>query len=94
MCIRDSVARTAPGAKLAEWLQSRVDPRRIGEVHRWMYDRFDLTDLLSRHGFTDVEVTSHDRSRIAGWDWYRLDSTPGGEAPRKPDSLFLEAVLG
>lgn len=91
---RARVARTAPGARLAGWLQSRVDPRRIGEVHRWMYDRFDLADLLGRHGFTDIEVMTHDRSRIPGWDVYRLDSTPGGEAPRKPDSLFLEAVLG
>lgn len=92
--LRHRVLTTRAGARLREQLLARRDPRKLGEVHRWMYDRVDLVDLLRRHGFSDAAPTTHDVSRIPGWDGYRLDSTPDGTRPRKPDSLFVEATLG
>ena len=92
--LRGKVLATRAGARLREHLLQRRDPRKLGEVHRWMYDRIDLVDLLRRHGFSDAARTTHEVSRIPGWEGYRLDSTPDGSRPRKPDSLFVEATLG
>jgi len=62
-----------------------------GEVHKWMYDRFSLTELLLEAGFVQPRVCSAGESAIPGFDSYRLDITEQG-AVRKPDSLFIEAV--
>jgi hypothetical protein len=64
--------------------------RRSGEIHKWMYDRYSLTRLLRRAGFSEVTAcTAHD-SRIAGFERYELDVVDG--RVRKPDSLFAEGV--
>jgi predicted SAM-dependent methyltransferase len=68
------------------------DPRRNGEAHKWMYDRVSLQWLLEDAGFVDFRVCRFDESRIPDWDRYRLDHAQSGEGPRKPDSLFVEAV--
>jgi SAM-dependent methyltransferase len=67
-------------------------PRRSGEVHRWMYDRISLRLLLARAGFEHFEVVEFDRSSIPFWETYQLDRATGDRGPRKPDSLFVEAV--
>jgi hypothetical protein len=92
--LRAKVLATRAGQRLRTFLLERHDPRKLGEVHRWMYDRVDLIALLHAHGFGDAAITTHDVSRIPGWTRYRLDSTPDGSKPRKPDSLFVEATLG
>lgn len=92
--LRARVLATPAGRRLRTFLLDRRDPRKLGEVHRWMYDRVDLIALLRAHGFADAAVTTHDVSRIPGWERYRLDSSPDGARPRKPDSLFVEATLG
>lgn len=91
--LRARVLATRPGQRLRTYLLERNDPRKLGEVHRWMYDRVDLVGLLRAHGFSDAAPTTHDVSRIPAWERYRLDSTPDGTRPRKPDSLFVEATL-
>ncbi len=62
--------------------------RRSGEIHRWMYDRVSLAELMRDAGFQDCRVCRADESRIPGYSRYQLDEA-GGEL-RKPDSLFLE----
>jgi SAM-dependent methyltransferase len=64
---------------------------RSGEVHRWMYDRYSLRRALEAAGFADVRTVGPAESRIADWARYGLDCGPDG-SPRKPDSLYLEAV--
>ncbi|HEX6389721.1 MAG TPA: methyltransferase domain-containing protein [Solirubrobacteraceae bacterium] len=91
--LRAKVLATGPGQRLRTFLLDRADPRKLGEVHRWMYDRVDLVALLRSHGFADAAPTTHAVSRISHWERYRLDSTPDGARPRKPDSLFVEATL-
>jgi predicted SAM-dependent methyltransferase len=68
------------------------DARGRGEAHRWMYDRVSLRLLLEKLGFSDVRVVSHLESSLPDWDKYALDTAQSGEGPRKPDSLFVEAV--
>jgi len=67
------------------------DARRRGETHQWMYDRFNLTALLTASGFANVQILSFDTSRIPGWDRYGLDRNPDG-TEYKPESLYVEAV--
>jgi predicted SAM-dependent methyltransferase len=67
-------------------------PRETGEAHRWMYDRLSLKLLLESEGFVRVKQVSHDESAIPDWSRYRLDTSQEGDRPRKPDSLFVEAI--
>jgi hypothetical protein len=69
---------------------SRKDPRKSGELHRWVYDRFGLKFHMGKSGFVEIAQTSHDTSRIPYWSSYLLDSTSDGLQPRKPDSLYME----
>jgi SAM-dependent methyltransferase len=61
-----------------------------GELHRWMYDRFSLSDLLESVGFRQVRQMSAFSSRIPGWESFHLDAGEDG-SQYKPDSLYLEA---
>lgn len=73
---------------LRTWFQK--DPRKSGELHRWIYDRFGLKFHMGKRGFVEIGPTSHDASRIPHWPSYLLDSTSDGLQPRKPDSLYME----
>jgi hypothetical protein len=68
--------------------QSRF--RNGGEVHKWMYDRFSLSELLKGCGFKNPVVRTAFESAIPGWSEFKLDGENG--TVRKPDSLFMEAV--
>jgi len=61
-----------------------------GELHRWMYDRLSLADMLVMSGFVRPEVRGASESSIAGFSSYRLDADADGQ-PYKPDSLYMEA---
>jgi predicted SAM-dependent methyltransferase len=72
----------------ATFLEARFRAR--GEVHRWMYDRLSLGRLMESAGFADPRVVGPEESRIPDFAAYALDSDGG--RPRKPDSLYMEAV--
>ncbi len=67
------------------------DARRRGETHQWMYDRANLTALLERSGFTEIETCDYETSRIPGWNGFGLDRDDSG-AEYKPGSLYVEAA--
>ena len=64
--------------------------RRSGEVHLWMYDRFSLVRALHRAGFVDIQRRAAGESAIPGFAGFQLELRQG--KPRKPDSLYVEAV--
>jgi predicted SAM-dependent methyltransferase len=65
--------------------------RLSGEVHQWMYDRYSLSWLLKSSGFAQIDIKDAYTSNIPEWAKYdSLDVEEG--KPRKPDSLFMEAV--
>ena len=68
------------------------DPRKSGEIHRWMYDRISLPQLLESVGFGRCTVKTYDNSSIPNWDKYNLDISRHGPFPRKPDYLFVEGI--
>lgn len=66
--------------------------RNSGEIHRVMYDRYSLVRFLKMHGFSETKLVQAHQSRIVSFDMYQLDTV--GEAPRKPDSIYIEAIRG
>lgn len=60
-----------------------------GEVHKWMYDRYSITTLLSEIGFKDIKICDAFESEIHNRNVYQLDVID--KEIRKPDSLFVEA---
>ncbi len=62
--------------------------RQQGEIHRWMYDRFSLRQLVEGQGFTGFTVCQADESQIECFADFQLDVA--GSKARKPDSLFVE----
>lgn len=74
-----------------------ADPREIGEfrlsgeVHRWMYDRVSLAEILVEAGFRSPRKVGATESAIPGFASCALDTEADGEV-RKPDSLYMEAT--
>jgi SAM-dependent methyltransferase len=66
------------------------DARRRGETHQWMYDALNLSQLLERCGFADIERRSFDSSGIPNWQRYGFDRNDDG-SEYKPESLYMEA---
>jgi len=65
--------------------------RTSGEIHQWMYDSHSLGLLLSKVGFTKVKIVDAFTSDIENWNRYNwLDVE--NNVPRKPDSLYIEAI--
>ncbi len=65
--------------------------RQSGEVHKWMYDRVSLGQLLQQAGFVQIRVCAANESSIPDFNRYQLDILGDGTT-RKPDSLFMEAT--
>jgi len=63
--------------------------RQSGEVHRVMYDRLSLAQLLVDSGFAEPKKVTAWESAIPGYGEYGLDAIDG--VIRKPDSLYMEA---
>ena len=68
------------------------DARKRGETHQWMYDEFNLSDLLRNCGFKDVKKYTFDTSSILSWKQYRLDIAKNGGGEYKPNSLYIAAT--
>jgi predicted SAM-dependent methyltransferase len=61
-----------------------------GELHKWMYDRYSLAELLKETGFHDPVVREHDTSTYPRWREFGLDTERDG-TPYKKHSLYMEA---
>jgi len=65
--------------------------RQSGEVHRWMYDRRSLAQLLQECGLVQTHVCGAKETSIPNFNRYMPDIEPDGST-RKPDSLFMGAI--
>jgi predicted SAM-dependent methyltransferase len=70
-----------------------IDDTRIGEKHKWMYDRYNLAALMRRCGFLDVTFRTSKESAIPDFGEDFLDINPDGSV-YKPFSLYCEAKKG
>jgi predicted SAM-dependent methyltransferase len=70
-----------------------TDPRKTGEVHRWMYDKYSLGRLLRSFGFKNITALEFNMSRIPDWNLYQFDRSKFDiSKAKKPESLFMEGV--
>ena len=65
--------------------------RNAGEVHKWMYDRITLGDLLKKLGFKDSIIRTGDESGWEAWSSQNLDQDKNGIAVHA-NSFYLEAL--
>jgi SAM-dependent methyltransferase len=95
--IEQMVRREALGTSLQKPLRRAIeklvlgDARRRGETHQWMYDRINLSALLRRVGYKQVDIFTFDTSNIPNWNDYGLDQKTGGQE-YEPSSLYIEAI--
>jgi predicted SAM-dependent methyltransferase len=64
----------------------------IGELHKWMYDSYSLSNLLKRHGFREIQIHSFNTSGIPDFNRYFLDITAEGKPYKGSSSLFIEGI--
>jgi SAM-dependent methyltransferase len=62
---------------------------RSGTLHRWMYDKFSLAELLQNAGCDPVNIHNHISSSIPDWNRFLLDVESDG-SPYKRSSLYIE----
>jgi SAM-dependent methyltransferase len=68
-----------------------IDNTRIGEKHKWMYDRHNLAALMKCCGFSNIVFRSPNDSGIPDFARDCLDVNPDGVV-YKPFSLYCEAT--
>jgi SAM-dependent methyltransferase len=66
------------------------EPRRTGELNKWMYDALALEALLENAGFRDHQRQDHRSSMIPNWSRYLFDQSTRGSHPIEP-SLYFES---
>ena len=64
--------------------------RNSGEIHKWMYDKYSLSELLFETGFSVVEIKDPYLSNIPDWEKYLLDVRDNEVL--QPNSLYVEAI--
>ncbi len=67
------------------------DARARGETHQWMYDRFNLEDVMKASGFCNISILSWNHSSIPGWEALGLESDEKG-LEYKTGSLYMEGI--
>lgn len=90
--LRQQAGALILGKEYKEYQRYRARSRfqESGELHRWMYDKYSLSKLLSATGFEKVAVLSSHESNIENWNNTGLDTDANGRV-YKPDSMFIEA---
>ena len=65
---------------------------RLGERHKWMYDRLSLCHLLKECGFEEIKEVDAFSSQAVDWeeDGLCLDVEKGED--KKPDSIYFESI--
>ena len=63
-----------------------------GELHKWMYDSYTLTNLLENNGFDAIEIMKCNESRIDSWTDFGIEINNDG-TEYKPSCLYVEGVL-
>jgi SAM-dependent methyltransferase len=63
----------------------------VGERHQWLYDAYQLHQLLAAAGFVDIQRCSAATSRVHGFPFRALDLAADGQPRKGAESLFIEA---
>ena len=92
-CVRKEAYGTSKQPPMRRYVENRIlgDARKRAETHQWMYDRFNLKQILEDVGFNGVRVVDYKTSSIPSWDVYGLDRN-SDNSEYKPRSLYMEAA--
>jgi predicted SAM-dependent methyltransferase len=71
---------------------SLVSEAHIGELHKWIYDYYELQEMLAKLGFTDIEKMSASASKFCGFPLVPLDMDSNGHIKKGNESMFVEAI--
>lgn len=63
----------------------------VGEKHRWMYDNYSLSKLLSEIGFNNIVIQKYNTSNIKNFNSFNLDCHDDGSPYKGVHSLYIEA---
>ena len=88
---RNKIIKFLSGNKYTSQYTRIGEFRSSGEIHQWMYDEYSLGELLRKSGFLEVVRQTAFQSNMPQWKKYRYLDVKGNAA-RKPDSLFMEAI--
>ena len=91
-CVRKESYGTKTKKPLRRWIENKLlgDARKRGETHQWMYDYFNLSDLLSKVNFRNIEQKTFNTSKCEYWNDFGLDFDEN-QCEYKPGSLYIEA---
>ena len=64
----------------------------VGERHLWMYDKYSLSEKISKNGFINIRFFSHNESQIPKFSDYHLDTNVDGNPYKGVSSLYSEAI--
>jgi predicted SAM-dependent methyltransferase len=62
----------------------------IGEKHLWMYDRYQLIEILKKVGFSSINFKTYNDSEIPDFNSYLLDINEDGSPYKGVSSLYCE----
>jgi SAM-dependent methyltransferase len=91
--VRKEAGGTSRQRPLLRWIENFAlgDARTRGQTHQWEYDQINLSGLLERVGFSQIERCDYVTSRIPRWNEIGLDKADDGRE-YKATSLYIEAV--
>jgi ubiquinone/menaquinone biosynthesis C-methylase UbiE len=63
----------------------------VGERHQWLYDAYQLQQLLAAAGFVDIQPCTAATSRVNDFPFQPLDLDADGQPRKGAESMFIEA---
>ena len=98
-----SILRRLPAFSERLWIQAviqllppafreqNVSLASVGERHHWLYDAYNLKQLLQASGFVAIERCTASTSHQPDFPFYPLDLAADGQPRKGAESLFIEA---
>lgn len=71
---------------------SLVSSAHVGEMHKWIYDYYELQEMLESIGFKYVERMSAKTSKYPEFPFVPLDLDSEGNINKGKESMFIEAL--
>ena len=74
------------------FLKQNVKKTTIGELHQWLWDYFQLSNLLKENGFRKTEKLDFNKTNFNSFEIQNLDCTSENTPRQGKASLYIEAT--
>ena len=71
---------------------NHVNFTNTGELHRWVYDKYSLSNHLTSAGFKEIHRLTSNSSQIRDFPFFPLDINEKHRSRKGDESLYLEAT--